>query len=353
MNKHICFIIPSIGVGGAEKVISILANSLVSGDYTVSIVCLVNNVEFPIDKKVRLVFPDFKIHRNFSTLFKVINYYRRTIRCIKPDVILSFLEFYNEITMLSLLGIKKSIYLFDRSNPFLKEQNAAQFFLHKVLYPKAKGVIVQTDRAAQFIKEKKLSRNVFVLPNPLTEKNEEWNPDINKIITCVGRMVLSKNQKYLIKIFSELPHEGWILQFVGDGKMRQELEDYAKELNLNDNVIFLGTRKDIQLLLSKSTIFAFPSLSEGFPNALIEAMAIGVPCISNNCDTGPSELIINGENGFLVEVDDKEDFKNKLSLLMTDSKLRENISQQCQKISHLYSPEIIGQKLIKFILKDD
>ena len=111
MKKHILFVIPSLAAGGAERVVSILANYLVSIDYRITIVCIKKEVFYPIDKRIDIITPSFEIRRSFGTLLKVVCYYRKVIKRIKPDVIFSFLEFYNEITMLSLLGIKKK-YIF-------------------------------------------------------------------------------------------------------------------------------------------------------------------------------------------------------------------------------------------------
>lgn len=351
MNKHICFIIPSLSAGGAERVVSILANHFASTNYRISIVCLKNEVVYKIEKGIDIIFPGFKIPRNLSTLLKVAFYYRKTIQRIKPDVILSFLEYYNEIAMLSLIGIKKKIYLFDRNNPYLKEQNFLQTILRKYLYPKANGVVVQTQIACDYIKQKKLSTEILVLPNPISDIKVDWISGTNKIITCVGRLEEQKNQKYLIKLFSELPNNEWKLQFVGDGSLRNELEKYVKFMKMEDKVNFLGIQKDVKDILSKSTIFAFPSLWEGFPNALLEAMAIGVPCISNNCLTGPAEIIQDGFNGFLIEIDNEEDFKNKLLLLMTNIELRKEFSKNSKNIRSLYTVNGISAKLLWFIFK--
>lgn len=351
MNKHICFFIPSLCAGGAERVVSILANHFASTNYRVSIVCLKNEVVYPIEKGIDIIFPNFEIPRKLVTLLKVAFYYRKTVEKIKPDVILSFLEFYNEITMFSLIGIKKRIYLFDRNNPYLKEQNILQTILRNYLYPKANGVIVQTRIAYDYVKQKKLNTKILILPNPISDIKVDWISGANKIITCVGRLEAQKNQKYLIKLFSELPNNEWILQFVGDGSLRKELEEYVKFLNLEQKVNFLGIRKDIQYILSESTIFVFPSLWEGFPNALLEAMAVGVPCISNNCNTGPSEIIQDGVDGFLVEVNNEEDFKNKLLLLMTNIELRNGFSNNAKKIRNFYTIDGISEKLLRFVFK--
>jgi GalNAc-alpha-(1->4)-GalNAc-alpha-(1->3)-diNAcBac-PP-undecaprenol alpha-1,4-N-acetyl-D-galactosaminyltransferase len=350
IKKHICFFLPSIGVGGAERVVSNLANYLVSLDYKVTIICLVDNIAYPVDKKVCIICPKFRLTRDITTLFRVIKYYRSIIRRIEPDVILSFLEFYNEITMLSLLGIKKTIYLFDRNNPFLKEQNTAQSILRKILYPRANGVVVQTRHAADYYKKLKYNSNIYVLPNPKSEVKVLWDCNSKrKTIICVGRMESQKNQKYLIDVFAQIKNNGWILRFVGDGRLRQENEKYVEKLNLKNQVEFMGIRSDIQSILSESTIFAFPSLWEGFPNALLEAMAIGVPCISNNCPTGPSEIIQDGVNGFLVEVNDIEDFKKKLLILMEDSEKRIAFSGNARVGMNKYAIANIADELLNII----
>jgi GalNAc-alpha-(1->4)-GalNAc-alpha-(1->3)-diNAcBac-PP-undecaprenol alpha-1,4-N-acetyl-D-galactosaminyltransferase len=350
--KHICIILPSIGVGGAERVVSILANHLVSLDYNVSIICLVDDIAYKIDKKVCIVLPEFGLTRDIFTLFRVIKYYRNVVRDIRPDVILSFLEFYNEIVMLALLGIKKKVFLFDRNNPFLKQQNVLQSILRRILYPKASGVVVQTECAADYNKKLKLNSRIFVLPNPLSEINTMWDCDADrKSIICVGRLEKQKNQKYLIDVFSQIDNEGWFLRFVGDGSCRSELEMYVDATNLKNKVEFLGVRSDIQYLLSESTVFAFPSLWEGFPNALLEAMAVGIPCISNNCPTGPSDIIQDGVNGFLVEVGDINEFKKKLLMMMSDEGMRVVFSKNAKKMMSKYDVREITQDLLDIIRK--
>lgn len=349
MNKTICFIIPTLSAGGAERVVSILANYYSDLGYPVTIICLIKNEAYPINKEVNILYPKFNLKRNVLCLLRTISYYRSTIKKVKPDVILSFQEFYNEIVSLALIGIPKKLYLFDRNNPFLKEQNKFQSFLRKVLYPKATGVVVQTQIAASVITKNRLNKNILVLPNPLSTINSKWAGNNNKTITCIGRIEHQKNHKYLIDIFSEIQNEGWILQIVGKGSLETELIEYCNSIKMQEKIKFLGHRKDTQEILSESTIFALPSLWEGFPNVLLEAMAIGVPCISNNCNTGPSELIDDGKNGFLIEIDNTDSFRKKLTTLMADENLRCSFSRESVLIRNKYSVEQIAHKLLNFL----
>tara|TARA_A100001035_G_C27757404_1_gene489509 strand:- start:341 stop:1408 length:1068 start_codon:yes stop_codon:yes gene_type:complete len=351
LKTRLSIIIPNISYGGAERVVSILANYLDNLNFEVSIILLDDRIDFTLNSNIKIITPSFKVERNLICLFKIIGYYRKTIKEINPNIIFSFLEFYNEIVMLSLSFIKKNIYLFDRNTPYLKEQNFAQKFLKKIFYPRANGIIVQTMTAKKNIIIKKLNQNILVLPNPISVIKHKWTSNNNKTIICVGSLEKQKNQKYLIDVFESINDKEWKLVFLGAGSLLLELKRHVKNLKMKDNIFFLGSRSDIQKQLSESTIFAFPSLWEGFPNALLEALCVGVPSISNNCNTGPSELIDDNKNGFLVEINNFSIFKKKLKLLMYDENLRRKFSENNTDKDKNYSVEQISNSLITFILK--
>jgi GalNAc-alpha-(1->4)-GalNAc-alpha-(1->3)-diNAcBac-PP-undecaprenol alpha-1,4-N-acetyl-D-galactosaminyltransferase len=239
--------------------------------------------------------------------------------------------------------------LFDRSSPDLEVQNIFQAIIKRVLYPLSNGVIVQTKNAQEIVKKRKLNKKVYVLPNPLSEIKIKWVPNERKVITFVSRLVPLKNHKSLMRIFSEIDKKDWKLNIVGDGPLRTELENYAKKINIEEQVEFYGNRNDVFEILSNSTIFAFPSSREGFPNALLEALSMCVPCISNNCPTGPDELIRDGVNGYLVKYNDFEEFKKKLIMLMNDWELRDKFSLANYGLKEKYSIENITTTLITII----
>ncbi len=346
--KKICFIIPSLEIGGAEKVVSLLANNMVDKNFEITLICLFTKVDFPLDKRVNLLVPAFKVSRSIKSFLKTLRYYRRSIKRLKPDLIFSFLEFYNEIVMLSTLGLKQKTYLFDRNSPYMKPQNTVHAILRKLLYPMATGVVVQTSKALKLLQKEKLNKNILVLPNPISEINFEWQPNNDKIITVVGSLEEQKNHKYLIDIFFEVGNPDWVLQIVGEGSLRKALEDYINDLGMKDRIKLLGKRTDTYEILSKTTIFAFSSLWEGFPNALLEAVVMGVPSISNNCDTGPEEIIQDGISGFLVSPGDKEKYRKKLLFLMSDEQKRLDFSQQGKLSKKKYLLENISKKLLDF-----
>ena len=348
-TKQICICIPTVSVGGAERVVSILANHLVNEGYKISIVLLYDRVSFELDDKINIVKPPFELQRNFKHLIGIVKYYRRTIKELNPDVIFSFLEFYNEIVMLSLIGIEKRIFLFDRNTPYLKEQNGFQKVLKKYFYPKADGVVVQTELSAKNIIKKGLNKNVKVLPNPIRKMSHQWAPSTKKTIVSVGSLEPQKNHQYLIDIFAEINPKDWELHIIGGGSLHDDLTSQIERSKAEEKIKLLGIQKNVPEILSKSTIFAFPSLWEGFPNALLEALCVGVPCISNDCHTGPSELIQDNENGFLGELDNAQMFKDKLIRLMEDESLRDKFSKNSKNIEAKYSTEKVSISLTDFV----
>jgi glycosyltransferase involved in cell wall biosynthesis len=142
------------------------------------------------------------------------------------------------------------------------------------------------------------------------------------IIVNVGRLVPEKGQKHLIEAFSLLGRRDWRLLILGDGKLREELTNLADSLGIWDLVEMPGTVSDVDYWLAKSSIFAFPSVSEGFPNALVEAMAAGLPCVSFDCNAGPKDIIRNNENGILISEGDVLSFSHALKSLIDDERLR-------------------------------
>ena len=171
---------------------------------------------------------------------------------------------------------------------------------HKLLHKRVNGIIAQTSYAADFYR-KAYSCPIEIIPNFLREIKEYKHEQINQIIS-VGRCSSEKGQHYLIEAFSKINNTTWQLAIVGDGPCLKELKALAIKLGIYDRVIFTGFREDVDFYLSQSKIFALTSLIEGFPNALIEAMATPLAPVSFNCNAGPSEIIEHGKNGFLVEV---------------------------------------------------
>ncbi len=345
----ICFVISNLECGGAQRVVSEFANLLYTLNNEVSIIQIFECEKpfYSIDKNVRIHSPNFNWKKKKFGLIKSFMLVRKNIMMIKPNIVLSFHQRYNGLVIASMLFTNIPIIVSDRSNPFNKLTPSLNEFLRNFLYPYASGFIVQTNLAAQ-VKDK-LNKNIIVMPNPIKklvdyDKNEKQNFIIN-----VSTMVKGKGQEVLIKIFSLIKDiYPWKLLLVGDGPERSNLEKLSFELELQDSIIFAGKQENIELYLSQSKIFAFTSISEGYPNALLEAMGMGLACISFDCN-GPSDLINSNENGILVKINDYDEYSIKLKMLMDNDELRMRLGKKALDVIESNDARKITDNLVNFI----
>ena len=212
-------------------------------------------------------------------------------------------------------------------------------------YPRADFLVVQTRGIANFYSSMVSEQKLKIIPNPL-------NPDFNyapesqekNIILNVGRLHYQKNQEMLIRAFSRTDHSDWELHIYGHGPLRDDLIELTDQLGVSDRVKIPGAYSPISDKYMESSIFAFTSRFEGFPNALMEAMYFGLTCISTDCPTGPSELIQNGINGYLIPVEGEDELTDRLTELMSDADLRKEIGKKAHESMTPYkSEEVVRQ----------
>ena len=163
----------------------------------------------------------------------------------------------------------------------------------------------------------------------------------------VGRVDANKNQEQIIRSFSKVKQEGWKLIICGDGSFLSKLKDLVIALNINNAVEFKGIVKNIEKQYERASIFAFSSLSEGFPNVLLEAMNYECACISTDCPTGPSILIKNNVNGFLIPLADEISYTNHLQKLIDDEKIRNIFVSNAKSGLENYSLNKVADQWIK------
>lgn len=350
--KKAAFVIYSLRSGGAERVLTLLANSLCM-DFQISIILLSKqDVFFKINPNIELIEPAFKKNKpnRLIYLFKQAFYLRQTIKKIKPDGVFSFMESINSFVLLSLLFIKTKKYVSNRASP-LSSLKGFRGLVNPLVYPLADGVIVQTHKAVEILKPKYKKSNFVVIPNPILPVTEV--PPIlkrEKIIISVGFLGGRKNQHLLIDYFAKLKNaQDWKLVLVGDGPNRETLEKQAKDLGMSGCIIFTGNSTNVSALLANAQIFAFTSASEGFPNALAEGLAAGCACISFDCITGPSEMIKDGENGFLVNLGNGEEYLEKLNKLVNNEALREVFSLAGMESVKKFELEKVAEKFKELI----
>tara|TARA_R110002012_G_scaffold263456_2_gene446479 strand:+ start:142467 stop:143528 length:1062 start_codon:yes stop_codon:yes gene_type:complete len=347
----ITLIIPTFLQGGMERIMSELANFWAKEGHSVDIIFLVHHAPFfTIHQKVNSIsMPEFEYKKTLFSKFiysiRLFFYLRNRIRKFSPDITLSFGEGYNSFVLLSTIGLKKSVYISDRSNPLAPLSPMLNFF-QKQLYPKAKGIFAQTTFAKEILYKKTQHSNIILLPNPV-KVIEDLNLEKKNIILNVGRLVWEKDQLTLIRIFNKISNEEWQLHIVGDGPLRSEIENEIIKLNLQKKVILHGSQRNLSKYFSSAKIFAFTSLSEGYPNALCEAMAFPLACISFDCNAGPRDIIKNDINGLLITSGDFKKYQKELNKLMNSSKLQNDLKMESIKIIENQTIDRIAHNMMK------
>ena len=351
--SKIDFIIPALSGGGAERVMAILANNFVGRGYEVSVLSFNESAEgddsYDLDPKIdRIKLHDGRFNNHkIRSLNNLLGYYRNKTK--RPDVIISFIGLTNLITILAarFYGIK--IIASEHTNHHLK--GSPQFltdFTRKYVYRMADFITVLTSYDLAYYKEK--GAKVVVMPNPCTfSPIENNNLKREKIILAVGGL-----NRYHIKGFDNLlslipqileKFPEWKLKFVGGGeKGKGFLKALAKKLNIEDRVIFSGFQNNVGEHMRNASIFILTSRTEGLPMVLLEAMSQGMACIAYDCITGPSDIITDGENGLLVENQNKEEMTKGLSKLIENETLRFDLAENAVLSLDKFSLDTISSK---------
>lgn len=358
----ITFCIDSLSKGGAERVLVNLANYFAkSKTNKINILTLRkdNNIAYMLNNNVELI--SLNINTGKKNAFQKIHNlilnlktYKKYIKKNNPDIIISFLPRASYYSAIIACITKTKLIISERNNPNSIYANKIKKFITTHLYKKANMLIFQTNMAKNFFC-KKIQKKAVVIPNPVSEEffNKCYNGKRNKNIVNVGRLTEQKNQKLLIDAFYDFSkrHNDYNLIIYGEGPLRTELEEYIKSLNLETLVKLPGIIDNIADKIVDSSMFVFTSNYEGMPNALMEAMTLGIPCISTDCPCGgPREIIDNGINGFLVPVGEKNEIVSKMEEIIMDD-VSQKFSINAVEKMQLYKNDLINEKWKNYIEK--
>ena len=354
---NIVFVISSMGSGGAERVASILCNAWAGRGHSVTLVKLdgENNPSFyDLHASIELVSLGVAqdsaskveaIKRNFKTQ-KIM---RKILKGLKPDCIISFLATVNVTTILSSLGSGVPVVISERNYPPNHPIPSMWHILRRITYPMADILVTQTSGIRDLF-SRNVRRKSMVIPNPVVvPDNYRALHDASKpgpmSVVSVGRLTREKRHDLLVEAFAHVSkkHES-TLTILGEGPLREELDRKVKKLGIQRLVSFPGTTKNPFSVLQNMDLFVLSSESEGFPNALMEAMAIGLPVISFNCPYGPGALIDDGVNGRLVPPLDVKALSEAMDDLLSNPEKRHEMGRRALGIKERYSTERILDK---------
>jgi len=347
----VVLVISSMSPGGAERVMSIMANYWVERGWDVMLITLEGDTE-PFyflnpqirQKKLSLYWPSANLFSSIASNLKRLKILRSAIRKSNPDIVISFIDMTNVRVVMSLLFSGVPVIISERTDPANRHKiSTLGRLLCKLTYPLTSRLVVQS-KAAKLFFPFYMGRQIVVIPNPViapTKKNT--NVDLpSPLVMTVGRQSKEKDHALLIRAFAGLPHElaSWNLVLIGDGPRHDNLKQLALDLGIANKVVFTGIVEGIGDHLSKADIFVLPSRFEGFPNALCEAISSGVASISTNF-AAASEIIEHGENGLIVPSQDTDAMTLALVRLMTDTTLRQNFSERGKDLSQRFSTKSV------------
>lgn len=289
--------------------------------------------------------------------YKKIKSLRRLVNSYSPDIVITMglPNAIFDVPALFNTGVKHIIS--ERNDPRNFSGKKVTKWLSRFLACFADGYVFQTKEAKEYYSLKCFSSGI-VIPNPLlgTENMPSTIFNGSKIpqIVTAGRLNKQKNLELLIRAFNKIhvKFPSHKLVIYGEGPERKNLENLIHTLHLENAVSMPGSVQNVIELIYDKELFILSSDFEGMPNVLMEAMSLGLPCISTNCPCGgPAELITDGYNGLLIPVNDETALTSAISRLLTDSFLSEKLSKNAFKIREIFDLDVISRQWLNYIIK--
>ena len=358
----LAFLFGSMHRGGAERVIASLANTYCAKGDHITILTLDNSPSgYALDERVQHLGLNLagqsknKIEAITRNL-KIISRLRKEILTNQFDAVITF-----ELRLAVLLqyavpfGRKFKIIASERANPNVRNLGRLEQMQRDRLLPNIDGFIFQTERVSlcycERLRQKGIVIHNGVFPEILPEATVAFFERRHKAICAVGRLDEQKGYDILLQAFSTFhqTHPEHHLHIYGEGALRQAIEQQIRDLGIEAAVTLHGSVPNVMFQVADAGMFVLPSRYEGMPNALMEAMACGIPSVAANCDFGPGELIRDGENGLLVPVEDPVALADAMARIADDQALAHKLSENAVDIRDTHSGQRIAQQYYDYI----
>lgn len=344
--KKIAFLVHNIHFGGGgERVVANLSNMFVEKGYFVTIISLCKKKEtfsFELNKKVHINYLNtnsFKIE--YFNKLKSLFCLRKYLKTHTFDFVLGIGTYLN---ILLALSNKRNIKTIGCEHSHFFNVSLFWIFLRKILYKKLSTVVSLTNEDAKNLK--KVSKKIVVIPNSLSFEIKGKAQLIEKKIIAIGRISYEKGFDLMVDMFSEFCkfNKDWILELIGSGNDDKKNKDLIKKHKLEDKIKLLPATNDVISAYMNASIYLMTSRFEGLPMVLLEASECGLPMVAYDCKTGPSEIIKDGENGFLIPCYDKKMMVEKLNLLCNDFELRKTMGEKAKKMALRFDKDFVFSK---------
>lgn len=358
--RSAAIVIPALSGGGAERVAAILANALHERGCEVSVITIgpSQGNEYPLGQGVRRIALNLQgesrslvkaVLRNIQRSIAL----RRAFRQLNVDVAVGVMTSTSVLTILACMRTRVMAVAAERVHPPMVRIGRLWELARRSLYPVASRVIVQTHATADWFEQNVPGARLTVIPNPISVPLRNITPVVlpesavpasANVLLAVGRLTSQKGFDRLLSAYSSLARQrpGWVLVILGDGPDRAALEDAVRRLRLETHVRLVGHVGNMDDWYRRASAFVLSSRFEGFPNALLEAMAYGLPVVSMNCPTGPCDIVEHDVNGLLVdESEGVAGLSRAIGAVTESSELRSRLASRAREVALRYSLESV------------
>ena len=354
----VALVISSLSMGGAQRALTTLADGWRRRGRPVAVVVLGSRDPtpfFPLPEGVRLVGLDAcepsggtldALRKNAHRVSRL----RAALRAIAPDAVVSFMDQTNVAAILASRGLPAAVVVAERTDPDRRRLPAVWEGLRAITYPHADAIVVQTEAVRRRVAER-WGAPVTVIPNPVAAPPADARPAraasaAAGTIVSAGRLEPAKGFDVLLDAFATIAtrHPGWSLAIWGEGPERAELEERRDRLGLAGRAEFRGTYRSPAEAFADADLFVLASRREGFPNALCEAMAWGLPVVAADCASGPAEIVTGGFDGVLVPPEDPAALARSMEALVARPERRAELAARARGIADRLSLERVLER---------
>ena len=353
----ICFFTGDISKkAGTERVSTIIANELAKNGHEVYMLSLVkcSKSGFELNKNIKIISLEKGSGNNKKNFVPLVKEIRQLLKKYKFDILIEVDVMLRIFTVLANLNLDTKIISWEHFNFRTNLGTKLRDIARKIAAKKSDYIITLTETdKIDYEQNLNCKAKVKAIENPLVFYSKKCSSLENKIALSVGRMNYQKGFDMLIEAWAKVisKDDSWILRIAGDGEDIEKIKKQAKELNIYNNVQFLGLINDVEKEYLNASIYIMSSRFEGFPMVLLEAMACGLPVVSFDCHTGPRDMIKNGEDGFLVKKNDTDALAEKVCKLMHDQKVRKKFGKKAKESISRFSLDKIMEKW-NYVLED-
>ncbi len=341
-KKKLVFVADHLFGGGSERVLTLLANSFNQKGYEVSIIAFHSDKSYPLNDGVKVC----NISNPNNLLLSIIDL-RKSIKRSESKVLISFGYSINILTLIACVGLKIRTIVSERNDPSRVGGGSFKRILRNIVYRRCSILVCQTEDARRYF-PKSIQKKSVIIMNPI--KNDLPKPYLgkrNKEIVNFCRLHKQKNLYLLIDAFVDfhIIHQDYVLKIYGDGPERDNIVSYLYQHGNTSEIELVGNVSDVHHRIIESAMFVSSSDFEGLSNSMLEAMAIGLPVICTDCPCGGARMIIvDGKNGILVPVRNKEELTKAMERIVTDEKLSQRLSSNAILIREELSIDTISKE---------